>query len=95
MRLKTPRFRSRTYLMHVASLGCLICGRESQAHHLIHRVGHGVGLKASDDKTIPLCPVHHSELHANGNEQRYLEEHGIDGPAEAARLFDAWSKQNG
>jgi hypothetical protein len=90
MRLKSPRFRSRAYLAYVVSQGCLICRGPAVAHHLLRGSGHGVGLKAGDDQTLPLCDGHHRELHAKGNETRYLEEHGIDGPTEAARLFEMW-----
>jgi len=91
----SKRWRSPKYLSFVRQFGCLICGGAAVAHHLLRGSGHGMGLKASDSQAIPLCPVHHSELHANGNEERYLEERGIDGPEEAARLFEMWSKRNG
>jgi hypothetical protein len=60
------------------------------AHHLLRGSGHGVGLKAPDDMSIPLCNPCHNALHRNGDETRWLEERGIDGPAEAARLFEMW-----
>ena len=42
---------------------CHQCGRPppSEAHH---RTGAGMGLKAKDDLTMPLCPTCHVEFHA-------------------------------
>jgi len=90
MKLKTPKFRSRAYLMHVASLPCLVCRTSPcQAHHLIGG-RHGMGMKAGDDMTVPLCPICHASLHADGNETRWLAERGIDGPALAATMYQRW-----
>ena len=35
-------------------------------------------LKNGDDYTIPLCRKHHEELHNFGDEQLFLDLHGID-----------------
>jgi len=85
-----PLFRSRAYLAHVASLGCCICRASAQAHHLLRAGGKAMGRKAGDDMTIPLCAAHHTELHADGNEPRWLASHGIDGPALARRIYQEW-----
>ena len=45
------------YLYKVASLGCILCGRPAEIHHL--RSGVGMGQRSSDDRAIPLCPEHH------------------------------------
>ncbi len=91
MKLKTPRYRSRSYLQHVASLPCCVCGSSPcQAHHLLRGSGHGIGLKAGDDMTVPLCPMCHRNLHLAGNERCWLGERGIDGPELAGILFRRW-----
>jgi len=57
--LKQPkRLKSPKHLAKVASLGCILCGSPSQVHHI--RTGQGMGLKASDFDTIPLCERHHT-----------------------------------
>jgi hypothetical protein len=38
----------------------------------------GLALKVSDEFTVPLCAIHHSENHATGDERRWWEEHKID-----------------
>lgn len=92
MKLKSPRFRSRTYLMHVCGLPCCACGINpgGVAHHLLRGSGHGVGLKAADDQALPLCQICHNALHRDGNEGRWLAERGINGPELARTIFERW-----
>jgi hypothetical protein len=90
MRLKTAPFRSRAYLMHVASHGCLICRQPAQAHHLLRAPGKGMGVKSGDNWSISLCPEHHTALHLHGDETAYLAQYDIDGPAWAAQHFMKW-----
>ena len=35
----------------------------SQAHDLRHAQSRGMGLKVSDELTVPLCAIHHHGLH--------------------------------
>lgn len=46
------------HIGRVASLGCLICRRPAEVHHL---TGAGMGKRASHFDTIPLCPYHHRQ----------------------------------
>lgn len=55
--------RNATYLEYVRSRPCIVCGKKAEAHHL---EGGGVALKGSDYLTIPLCRLHHEELHSQG-----------------------------
>jgi len=53
--MKRPANKAeREHLAAVAELGCIICGRPAECHHI---AGHGV--RASHYETIPLCPDHH------------------------------------
>ena len=67
---KQKRYRSKAYLKKVAALPCVICGRDDivQAHHEIGTKQRGMGLRSPDDRTLPLCPQHHDELHRWGVE---------------------------
>ena len=47
------------HMGEVAALGCIICRRPAEVHHI---AGHG--MRASHYETIPLCPDHHR----NGND---------------------------
>jgi hypothetical protein len=63
MILKESAFRSENWRRAVASLPCCRCFKEgpSQAAHVNHR-GKGLGLKAPDCWTFPLCPECHREF---------------------------------
>lgn len=63
------RLRDNAHLKFVASQPCLICGRQpSDPHHLRFAQSRAMGLKVSDEFTVPLCRVHHRQLHQAGNE---------------------------
>ena len=55
----------RKYLDAVASLGCVVCrnlgygATPAHVHHI--RTGKGMGQRASNYETIPLCPTHHQQ----------------------------------
>lgn len=72
---KLLRWTNDKYLQWVKSQPCCVCGATSDdAHHLIGHGQGGVGTKAHDLFTIPLCRVHHGELHKDPN--GWESEHG-------------------
>lgn len=79
---------NKKHLNWIRSLPCLVCGKwpPNQAHHLLTNVNRGMGLKASDDYTLPLCMDCHSQLHLNGNERAFFESVDLDPLEWAARL---------
>jgi hypothetical protein len=82
------RIRSKEHLRFVARQPCLICGRSpSHAHHIRFAQSRGVGLKVSDEFTVPLCAIHHQQNHATGNERQWWQEHKIDPLPLAERLW--------
>jgi DNA recombination protein Rad52 len=82
------RLRSREHLRFVARQPCLICGRSpSHAHHIRHAQSRGLALKVSDEFTVPLCAIHHSENHATGDERGWWEHHKIDPLPVASALW--------
>jgi Rad52/22 family double-strand break repair protein len=63
------RLRDKAHLRFVASQPCLVCGRQpSDPHHLRFAQLRAIGLKVSDEFTVPLCRGHHRQLHQAGNE---------------------------
>ena len=63
------RLRDKDHLRFVASQPCLVCGRQpSDPHHLRFAQPRALGLKVSDEFTVPLCRDHHQQLHQAGNE---------------------------
>ena len=82
------RTRCKEHLRYVAEQPCLVCGRSpSHAHHIRYAQPRGLGLKVSDEFTVPLCAIHHSENHATGNERRWWQEHNLDPLPVARRLW--------
>src|SRR6185295_16124942 len=63
------RRREPEHLKYVRTQPCLICNRTpSDAHHLRFAQSRGIGLKVSDEFTVPLCRIHHDQLHQSGKE---------------------------
>jgi hypothetical protein len=82
------RLRDKSHLKFVAMQPCLICGREpSQAHHLTFCQRRGLSLKVSDEFTVPLCGLHHDELHRSASEREWWERHHINPEPVAADLW--------
>jgi len=68
------RLRDKAHLKFVASQPCLVCGRQpSDPHHLRFAQPRALGLKVSDEFTVPLCRGHHRQLHQAGNEEAWWE----------------------
>jgi hypothetical protein len=79
------RQRNKPHLRFVARQPCVICGRQPcDAHHLRFAQTRGLGLKVSDEFTVPLCRGHHRELHRAGNEANWWNACGVD-PMDTAR----------
>ena len=63
------RLRDKAHLRFVALQPCLVCGRQpSDPHHFRFAQPRAIGLKVSDEFTVPLCRGHHRQLHQAGNE---------------------------
>jgi hypothetical protein len=85
---KPVRERDRQHLRFVASQPCLICGRTpSDAHHVKFAQLPTIGRKVSDKYTVPICRLHHRELHRLGNEPSWWQAQGIDPLPVAATLW--------
>jgi len=82
------RIRSKEHLRFVASQPCLICGRiPSHAHHVRYAQSRGLSLKVSDEFTVPLCAIHHHNIHTTGKEREWWQKRNID-PLKVAN--DLW-----
>ncbi|MGE0652684.1 MAG: hypothetical protein AB7P12_13180, partial [Alphaproteobacteria bacterium] len=82
------RIRDKDHLRFVATQPCLVCGRlPAQAHHLMFVQPRARGLKTSDEWAVPLCAVHHRELHDRGDEQSFWESRAIDAERAAQTLW--------
>ena len=82
------RIRCKEHLRYVASQPCLICGRTpSHAHHIRYAQSRGISLKVSDEFSVPLCAIHHHQIHKTGKEQEWWHERNIDPLRVASRLW--------
>jgi hypothetical protein len=87
---KPVRERDRDHLRFVAARPCLVCGRTpSDPHHIKFAEHRAMGRRVSDRFTVPICRLHHRELHRRGNERAWWRKQGIDPLVIAASL---WAK---
>ena len=83
------RIRDRAHLNFVATQPCLICGRQpSDPHHLRFAQPRAIGMKVSDEFTVPLCRGHHRQLHQAANEVAWWEERKISALEIARGLWE-------
>jgi hypothetical protein len=82
------RYRDKAHLKFVASRSCLVCGRKpADPHHLRFAQVKALGRKVSDEFTVPLCRLHHREVHRARNEAEWWSKLGLDAVATAIRLW--------
>jgi hypothetical protein len=82
------RYRNREHLRSVVKMPCLVCGRKpSDPHHLRYAQPRALGRKASDEFTVPLCRMHHREVHRTGDERAWWKAAGIDPLKVAGKLW--------
>jgi hypothetical protein len=63
------RYRDKEHLKFVAAQACVVCGREPcEAHHLRFAQPRALGRKVSDEFAVPLCRIHHREVHDHTDE---------------------------
>ena len=92
---KTIRLRDRDHRKFVSTQPCLVCGRTpADAHHLRFAQPRALGRKVSDEFTVPVCRVHHRELHRHGNEPAWWQIIKIEPLPAALRLWQH-SRLNG
>lgn len=90
---KDRRLRSKEHLAFVGKQPCLICGRRpAHAHHLRFAQARAMGLKVSDEFTVPLCAGHHDAVHKTGDERAWWARHGIIEPLKMAERLWAASR---
>jgi len=85
-RPKRIRWENAKYLQWVKTQPCACCGKPADdAHHLIGWGQGGMGTKAHDILTLPLCRRHHDELHRDL--QAFEQKYGTQ-PEMIIRLLD-------
>jgi hypothetical protein len=85
---KTVRLRDKDHRRFVQRQACLVCGRlPSDPHHLTFTQPRALGRRVSDEFIVPVCRVHHRELHRSGNEAAWWRKLNIDPIPIALRLW--------
>ena len=66
---KAIRLRDKEHCRYITTQPCIVCGRTpSEAHHIRFAQPRALGRKVSDEYTVPVCRLHHRELHLYGDE---------------------------
>jgi hypothetical protein len=85
---KTVRLRDKDHRKFVLRQPCLVCGRmPSDSHHLTFTQPRALGRRVSDEFTVPVCRVHHRELHRSGDEPAWWRRLNIDPIPVALKLW--------
>jgi len=85
---KPVRLRDKDHRKFVLRQPCLVCGRvPSDPHHLTFTQPRALGRRVSDEFTVPVCRVHHRELHRSGDEMVWWQKLNIDPLPFALRLW--------
>jgi hypothetical protein len=82
------RIRDKEHRRFVSAQACLVCGRQpSDPHHLRSAQPRALSRKVSDEFTVPLCRIHHREVHRGGDEAAWWNKLGIDPYVVAGALW--------
>ena len=85
---KTIRLRDKEHCKFVAKQPCVVCGRTpAEPHHLRFAQPRALGRKVSDEYTVPVCRLHHRELHRYGDEASWWAGVNIDPAPIALNLW--------
>ena len=75
---KLKKKKDEQYLSWIRKQPCIVCYRTPcEAHHVRTAANSGMGIKPGDDQAVPLCPLHHRELHQIGV-QTFCEKYWVD-----------------
>lgn len=87
------RARDKDHLLFVGKQPCLLCGRTpADAHHLRFAQPRAMSKKVSDEFTVPLCRIHHRQLHHAGDEASWWNDMNVD-PLPIAQ--ELWQQSRG
>jgi hypothetical protein len=85
---KTIRLRDKEHCRYVSTQPCVVCGRTpTEAHHIRFAQRRALGRKVSDEYTVPLCRLHHRELHRYTDEASWWAGVSIDPVPIALQLW--------
>ena len=95
MPAKTIRLRDKDHRKFVSTQPCLVCGRiPADPHHLRFAQPRALSRKVSDEFTVPVCRLHHRELHNHGDEKKWWEGNNINPLPMALNLWKKSQTEN-
>jgi len=87
--VKTVRLRDKKHRKFVTRQPCLVCGRvPADSHHLTFTQPRALGHRVSDEFTVPVCRIHHRELHRSADEAGWWQKLNIDPVPVALKLWE-------
>jgi hypothetical protein len=93
---KVVRLRDKHHRKFVLRQPCLVCGRlPSDPHHLTFTQPRALGRRVSDEFMVPVCRLHHRELHRFGDELGWWRRLNIDPVPIALRLWQQTRADDG
>ena len=93
---KVVRLRDKRHRKFVLRQPCLVCGRlPSDPHHLTFTQPRALGRRVSDEFLVPVCRLHHRELHRSGDELGWWRRLNVDPVPIALRLWQQSRADNG
>jgi hypothetical protein len=93
---KVVRLRDKDHRKFVLRQPCLVCGRlPSDPHHLTFTQPRALGRRVSDEFIVPVCRLHHRELHRSGDELGWWRRLNVDPIPIALRLWQQSRADNG
>ncbi len=76
---KTIRLRDKEHCKFVAGQPCVVCGRTpAETHHIRFAQPRALGRRVSDEYTVPVCRLHHRDLHGYGDEASWWAGVSVD-----------------
>jgi len=85
---KAVRLRDKDHRKFIMRQACLVCGRAPpDPHHLRFTQPRALGRTVSDEFIVPICRLHHRELHRSGDEAAWWQKLNIDPVPVALRLW--------
>jgi hypothetical protein len=72
-----PSARERDHHAAVMECGCLVCGRDAIAHHVMQDCA-GKRWRRDHEFVVPLCNECHTGLHRHGSEASWQEGFSLD-----------------
>jgi hypothetical protein len=85
---KPIRLRDKEHCKFVATHPCIVCGRgPCETHHIRFAQPRAMSRKVSDEYTVPVCRLHHRELHNYGDEASWWTGVNVDPLETALRLW--------